>query len=147
MHLRTFRTKQFKSGKKPLLFFGCPMVAFLFLKHNRVVSKWIRAWERAKKIKKKKVGCTGFRSPYLPHAKRTCYQVHHAPFVDFAQRHLLHPVPWSMICTWGCGSGTVSGYCWSGSMTLIICGGVCGTCGIWGINAAWLYCLKQWASR
>lgn len=37
------------------------------------------------------------------------------------------------------GEGIVIGYCWSGSITLPIWGGVCGTCGIWGINAAWLY--------
>ncbi len=29
--------------------------------------------------KKKEIGFAGFRSPYLPHAKRTCYQVHHEP--------------------------------------------------------------------
>jgi hypothetical protein len=34
---------------------------------------------------KKKFGFAGFRSPYLPHAKRTCYQVHHEPLSYFGR--------------------------------------------------------------
>lgn len=34
--------------------------------------------DRNQKIKN---GCGGFRSPYLPHAKRKCYQLHHTPLI------------------------------------------------------------------
>jgi hypothetical protein len=60
-------------------------------KEKREWSRVVRGRERtdrqtSKKIKKKKkFGFAGFRSPYLPHAKRTCYQVHHEPFSYFGR--------------------------------------------------------------